>query len=302
MNLQTLNNEFGRDQQCQFVEEKAGFIFIKLQSKLAVATISLYGGQVLSFTAEHADSDLLFLSNKAWFETGKSIKGGCPICWPCFAQHADNALMPFHGFVRNQNWDVKAVEVNEQDEVEISLSISDNENSRAIWPYKFELIQKITIGKQLRIELITCNTGDQAFEITQAIHTYFSVGDIHQVSINGFDEKYYLDKVTGFAEKKQQGAIRFNSEVDRIYLDVSNALVIDDESLSRKIIIESEHSQTAIVWNPWEKISHESVDLDNESYLQFVCVETANAGKELLTVLPGESHSLVACYSIENVC
>jgi glucose-6-phosphate 1-epimerase len=147
--------------------------------------------------------------------------------------------------------------------------------------------------------LITQNTGNQAFEITQALHTYFKVGDIKQVSVQGLDGCPYLDKVDGGAEKQQTGEITISEEVDRVYTNVPARLVIDDAALGRQIQIQSTGSKTAIVWNPWSEISAKMADLGDQDYERFVCVETANAADDIITVKPGETVQLTAQYSIE---
>jgi len=298
MKLSLLNQKFSIKNHLEFVEAVAGFTFINIQTSLCEAKISLHGGQVLSFKPRHTSEDLLFVSDNAYYQTGKAIKGGCPICWPGFAQHPSYPQLPFHGFVRDQIWQLESTAINEKGEIEIILSISDSESTRSIWPFAFKLQQKIVLGEQLTIELKTTNNGQKSFEITQAIHSYFNIGDIEQVKVRGLDKKVYLDKVAGFAEKTQQGNITFNNEVDRIYLDVDNQIIIEDPVYNRQINIRNTNSLTTVVWNPWQAISRDSSDLTNDAYQQFVCVETANAAKEIITLKPAQVRTLSTCYEI----
>jgi glucose-6-phosphate 1-epimerase len=88
--------------------------------------------------------------------------------------------------------------------------------------------------------------------------------------------------------------------VDRVYTNVSAPeLVIADASLGRRICIGAEGSRTAIVWNPWIEIAKNMADLEDLDYLQFVCVETANAAADIVTIAPGASAKLVAHYRVE---
>ncbi len=298
MTLQLLNQKFSINKHLELVEGVAGFQFINIQTALCDAKISLHGGQVLSFKPRHVSEDLLFVSDNAYYQTGKAIKGGCPICWPGFAQHPSYSQLPFHGFVRDQIWQLDSTALNEKGEIEIILSITDSDSTRSIWPYSFKLQQKIILGEQLLIELLSENTGKQSFDITQAIHTYFNIGDIQAISVKGLDKQRYLDKVENFSECTQQGDINFKNEVDRIYLDVSNHIIIDDPVYNRQINISNTNSHTTVVWNPWQKISQDSADLTNDAYQHFVCVETANAANEIVVIEPGESRCLSACYEI----
>jgi glucose-6-phosphate 1-epimerase len=93
--------------------------------------------------------------------------------------------------------------------------------------------------------------------------------------------------------------VTVNGEVDRIYMDVGNELVIDDAGYGRKIHIVPSGSNTAVVWNPWSAISKSSADLQDDDYQRFLCVETANAGKDIVQVQAGSEYRLGAEYRIE---
>ena len=89
---------------------------------------------------------------------------------------------------------------------------------------------------------------------------YFKVGDISKVKVLGLEDRQYIDKVNNSEEKQQSGAVTIDSEVDRIYLGVGNTMIIDDAALGRCIQIISQGNKTAVVWNPWEKISTDMAD------------------------------------------
>ncbi len=116
----------------------------------------------------------------------------------------------------------------------------------------------------------------------------------------GLDGTDYLDKVDGFAQKTQSGPVTIDSEVDRIYKGVSAELVIDDASLERRIRIASRGCSTAVVWNPWIEIAASMADLDDDDYRKMLCVETANAGPEIVEIPAGSEYRLEAEYTIEG--
>ena len=243
---------------------------------------------------------MLFVSDKAYYENGKAIKGGIPVCWPWFGADPNDMGRPAHGFVRNRQWEVTGSESLANGSTKVVMGITDSDETREIWPHPFELSIEITVGDSLKVALLTHNTGDKSISISQALHTYFYVGDISKVQVLGLDGIDYLDKVDGFAEKTQSGPLRINGEVDRIYKGVSGELVIDDESLERKIRIAASGCSTAVVWNPWNEIAASMSDLNDDDYRKMICVETANAGPETVEVAAGGSYQLEAEYTIES--
>lgn len=300
MTIEQLNADRGIAGQLKFVEGKGGFPVIEIDGPKAKASISVYGGQVLSFQPIDEPEDLMFVSENAYYKEGKAIKGGIPVCWPWFGPDPEGLGRPSHGFVRNRLWNVLATETTAEGEVKVTLGLAETAETREIWPQAFEVAIAISVGDSLTVELITRNTGVRAFSITQALHTYFKVGDIQQVKVIGLDNLEYIDKPDGGAKKIQKSAVTFASEVDRIYTNVANKLVIEDAALGRKILISSTGSKTAVVWNPWVEISAKMADLESEDYKRLVCVETANAADDVVEVPAGSEYRLVANYKIER--
>jgi glucose-6-phosphate 1-epimerase len=292
--------EFEIENELQFVDIEHGFTYIEINNAKAHATISTYSGQVLSYRPKSQKDDLLFVSDKAYYESGKAIKGGIPVCWPWFGADPDDQGRPAHGFVRNRQWEVSGSESLADGSTKVVLGLADSEETREIWPHPFKLNIEITVGDSLGVALVTHNNGDENVTISQALHTYFYVGDIGKVRVLGLDGVEYLDKVDDFAEKTQSGPITINAEVDRIYKGVSGELVIEDESLGRKIRIASSGCSTAVVWNPWSEIAASMADLNDDDYRKMICVETANAGPETVEVAAGSSYRLEAVYTIES--
>jgi glucose-6-phosphate 1-epimerase len=300
MDLANLNSRFGIPDQVEFVSGEGDFPMIQVTNNFATAAISVYGGQVLSFQPKGAD-DLLFVSDNAYYRPGKAIKGGVPICWPWFGPDPEGAGRPSHGFVRNRLWEVISVEVLSDGSTLIVLGCSDTDDTRELWSNSFELKIEIVVGAALGVALISRNTSDRPFDITQALHTYFAVGDIAQVQVLGLDGTTYIDKVDNQQVKPQSGAIAIASEVDRIYQDVSGELMIQDSVLNRRIRILSTGNKTAVVWNPWIEVSAKSGDLTDDAYNRFVCVETTNAADDIVTVPAQGEFRLQVTYVLESL-
>jgi glucose-6-phosphate 1-epimerase len=301
MNIPQLNADFGIADQLQIVEGKGGFPYIQVDNAHATATISLYSGQVLSFQPKSEPTDLLFVSEHAFYQSGKAIKGGIPICWPWFGPDPDGLGRPAHGFVRNRMWQLLASQVTAAGQTQVTLGLADSPDTQAVWPQAFKLTLSITVGPSLTLELGTHNLGDQPITISQALHTYFRVGDIAQVQVLGLEGNDYLDKTDQGIEKSQAGPVTIAQEVDRVYLNVTvPELMIADAKLGRTIHITSQGSKTAIVWNPWQDIAKSMADLADDDYLSFICVETANTAQDLVTVAPSTTSTLTVNYRVSR--
>ncbi|SFE55928.1 D-hexose-6-phosphate mutarotase [Nitrosomonas sp. Nm166] len=298
MNIEQLNTNYNIAGQLEFIAGKGGLPMIQVNSSKAKALISLHAGQVLSFKPANEPEDIMFLSEKAYYQNGKAIKGGAPICWPWFGPDPEGKGRPGHGFVRNRLWNVITTEATANSDIKVILGLVDTSETQATWPYSFSLVQEILISDTLNLSLITRNTGNKNFSITQAFHTYFKIGNIAQVKVLGLEGCNYIDKVENSTQKQQMDAVTINSEVDRIYLDVSKPLTIDDSALNRRIQITSQGSKTAVVWNPWEKISREMADLEDTDYQRLLCVETTNAANNVIEVAPGSECRLTANYRV----
>ncbi len=298
MNFDELST-YELENELQFVDIEHGFTYIEINNAKAHATISTYSGQVLSYRPKSQNDDLLFVSEKAYYAPGKAIKGGIPVCWPWFGPDPDDRGRPAHGFVRNRQWEVIASESCTDGSTKVVLALADSEDTRDIWPHPFRLSIEITVGDSLKLALQTQNTGSDSITISQALHTYFYVGDVAKVQVHGLDGANYLDKTDDFAQKTQTGPVTIDAEVDRIYTGVTGELVIDDASLGRTIRIASSGCSTAVIWNPWIELAASMGDLDDADYKRMICVETANAGPETVEIAAGDSYRLEAEYTIE---
>ena len=252
---------------------------------------------MVSFQPASSANDLMYLSGDVLYKVGKGIRGGVPICWPWFGPHPTDSSKPSHGVARTSFWQVATTETTTSGATRVILKLVDTPDTRKLWDYSFELAIAITVGKTLELELITRNTGEQAFEITQALHTYFEISDVDQVKVIGLDGCDYIDKVDSGQVKTQLGEVAIASEVDRVYSNTPSELIVNDPALNRNIVVQSKNSTTAIVWNPWIDKSKTMGDFPNEDYQKMVCVETANAAQEIITVAPNTEYRLTAIYS-----
>ncbi len=280
----------------EFVEQAPGVILAQIGNEYATASVSLYAGQVLTFQPAGA-APVLWLSETAFYVPGKAIRGGIPVCWPWFGPHAGDSSKPAHGFVRTAQWNVVGSRQLEDGQTELTLQIVDNEATRALWPHAFELTLTVTVGEHLDVTLTTRNTGKEAFEISEALHTYFNVGDIRQIGVLGLEEAAFLDKVDGGKEKTQHGPVQFVGETDNVYLNTLGSNAITDPVLERSIILGKSGSHTTVVWNPWEGKCAKMADTPADGWEKMVCVEAANAFPGI-KVEGGQEHQLSVVYGV----
>ncbi len=298
MQLDTLNTRFAIDRQLKFVAGKGGLLNAEISNAHASASVSLYAGQVLAWQPKAAQHEVLFLSKQAYYQPGKAIKGGVPICWPWFGADPQGKGRPAHGFARTSEWEVLKTASLGNGATQLVLGLKLNESTRSLWAGDIEAQLDIVVGKTLRLALTTFNHGHQAIELSQALHTYFAVGDIAKTSVRGLEGTTYIDKVDGGKQKVQSGEMTVSAEVDRIYSGVKNDLQIHDAALNRVIHIHAGGSASAVVWNPWKDIAAGMADLGDEDYRHLLCVETTNAGSDVVKLAAGAEYVLTAEYAV----
>jgi glucose-6-phosphate 1-epimerase len=288
----SLNRLFGIKGSLEFFDGKGGLSIAKLMAGDATASVSTYAGQVLSYRPQDAE-DVFFLSNNAHFERGKAIKGGVPVCWPWFGPDPEGLGRPNHGFVRNRPWQIRGGRLLSDGAVELLLGLEDDAETRKFWPHAFDLEMRVTLGDRLEIGLLTRNRSKQPMTISQALHSYFLVGDIGEISVGGLANLHYIDKVYYGTLKSQQGIVQVSGETDRIYLDVDKPIDITDRKLGRRIQLSAAGSHSTVVWNPWVEVAKSMSDLEDNDYQRMICVETANAASDEVHIAPGGEHRLM---------
>lgn len=298
MNLTELEHPFSIPGHLSFREIEPGWVVADIANARGECTVALQGGHITHFCAV-GQAPLIWVSERAKFSTGKAIRGGVPICWPWFGPSVQTPPGPAHGIARTAVWQVLEAKALADGRTFLRLGLPDTPTARAQWPHPSSAELEITVGNTLTVTLVTRNTGTQNIVVGEALHTYFAISDVANISVSGLDGCDYLDKVDAGVRKTQHGPIQIESEVDRIYLNTSHDCLIDDRGWQRRIRIASEGARATVVWNPWLEKTSQMDDMAPEAYRRMVCVETANAADHLLTVLPGTEHRMSAIYSVE---
>jgi len=292
--LEQLNHAYGQENHLTFVQQ-GELLIATLSNAFGVARVALQGAQVLDWQPTGSATPVIWTSSAAVYQQGKGVRGGVPVCWPWFG--AGEAGKPAHGFVRTKLWQVTGSSVTESG-VSITLSTGDDEATRALWPHRFMLSLTVMLGEDIRIDLTTHNTDTAPFTITEALHTYFGIGDVDQVSVAGLDGVYYLDKVRDMAQYQQQGDVAIVGEVDRVYVNTTADTQIVDRALSRRIVITKENSSSTVVWNPGTEKEAGFADMAQGDHRLMLCVESGTAGGDCVTVPASAQHQLRVRYAL----
>lgn len=304
MNSRYLREKFAIADVLDFDESEYGLTRAIVTTKVCSAELYLQGAHLAQW--QPADSKpVLFLSEQSEFRPGKAIRGGIPIVFPWFGArkatpYSSRTDGPSHGFARNSNWQFASATMN-GDALRLRLTLDPNEMSRSLGYEDFQLIYDVTVGADLRLQLTVENGMQRSMIFEEALHSYFMVGDATQTEISGLADTEYFDKTDGFKRKTQnENVLVLNGETDRPYVNSEARVTIKDPELNRRLSIEKQNSKTTVVWNPWSELSAKLADLGSDGWRRMVCIETANAMENAVTVEPGESHTMHAYVTVNG--
>ncbi len=107
-------------------------------------------------------------------------RGGIPILFPIAGAAGSDEIsgrLMLHGFARDLLWEITEVDQNSENKNSITFRLVSNNNSRAIFPFDFELLNKITLtDRSLRFDVQVKNIGSrgEAMPYVLGFHPYFS--------------------------------------------------------------------------------------------------------------------------------
>jgi glucose-6-phosphate 1-epimerase len=292
MTIQELNERFAIPGVAQIAAGRGDLAKIDITTPAAQAEIYLQGAHLTSWHPANSE-EVIFLSKQARWEPGKAIRGGIPICFPWFRGKQDDPTAPAHGFARTTTWQIASI-VQQQDSVIVTLELGSDESTKKWWPHEFRLRYRVSVGLELRLELVVMNTGTDPIRFEEALHTYHSVGEVEKIRIAGLDQTVFLDNTNDNREVLQTNDVVISGPVDSAYLNTQATLELVDPVLHRRMRIEKENSLTTVVWNPGKQGARALADLGNDEWRQMAFVEACNIRDYAVNLLPGEEHRMVA--------
>lgn len=250
---------------------------IVIDHPLCQAAVSIQGAQLLTWTPTGEAKPIIWLSDTATFNKGKAIRGGVPLCWPWFG----SITKPAHGFARVVDWTLIALEEN-QDGVMLQFNLQDSYETRSLWDHSFNAIITIKLGTRCYIEFACL--GD--FSTTAALHSYFTVSNIKDISLSGLG-RHYLDNGVENTLGPDQDLQTVDHAIDRIYTHPEAIAYLHDNNRVIKII--HHDASDVVVWNPWHNGAEALDDMKIDDYKNMICIETARIHDPLLSTATNPS-------------
>lgn len=283
----------------RFQDAEGGLVRVDVMTPLCRGQMFLHGAHVAAFCPSGMEP-VLFLSDQSLFEAGKPIRGGVPVIFPWFGPREGQPESPAHGFARTMIWEMESLECVGDGAVGITLTLRSNEETRKLWPHDFELRFHVSFGRELEMNLEVTNRSGAPFTFEEALHTYFAVSDIRAVTSKGFENAHYLDKTDGAQRKFQDSSpVRMTGETDRVYLDTRTTCAVEDASKNRRIVVEKSGSDTTVLWNPWFAKAVRLPDFGDDEWPGMMCIETANAVSNAVTLGHGKTHAMSTRIRVE---
>ncbi|KAK3281166.1 hypothetical protein CYMTET_11027 [Cymbomonas tetramitiformis] len=255
----------------------------------SVAEVYLFGANVTSFRTPNG-AEVLYVRPDAAFDGVKPISGGIPICFPQFGPGGDSPgalpavpAMQQHGFARNLAWEVVASGSDlgyGGHDVGLALRLCDNDYTRAMWDFPFELIYEVNLGEdELRCSLTVSNPGEVAFPFTAALHTYVSVFDVEDKKVNlvGLQDTRCYDKAmhpTKLRVRDQtEELVTFDGGLyDSVFVDTAPTVGLNVGTGASVLVSNTSGFTDTVVWNPGKEAMP-------GWYRDFVCVESGRVAR-----------------------
>lgn len=293
-----------------------GLPTLLIDTPLARCEIGLQGAQVLSFIPAHDGRDLLWCS-PARLQPGRPVRGGIPICWPWFSRQGQTPAAVQHGFARRLPWALRQAQEAADGSVRVTLELMappiEKPNGglkergapqtawpQTDWPASCTAELHLEISAALTVRLISRNDSDTPLRLTQALHTYLRVGDVHHTALHGLQGRDYLDNLQGLTRFTQHVPWHFDQACDRIYLETAAEHVLEDPLLRRSIRIRSQGSGSTVVWNAGAPGYAALGDVPAHAWPGYLCVEAANCEPhDPVLLAPGARTELVQTLALD---
>lgn len=230
----------------------------------STSTVYTLGACVTSYV--DGGTEFLKVRPDAKMDGSKPISGGLAFCWPQFGPDSglEGLSLQQHGFARNVDWSVSSLSGDS-----VTMTLEPNDYTKGMWDKDFSCSYTVTVADgSLDTEFKVKNNGAEAFSQQAALHSYFDVSSLENLSIEGgFKGKTYIDKMDGGSEKtEERDALTITAETDSIYLGVSDSSIVDSGKGKKVSVVTESGWEDCVVWNPHGD--------EGMGYDTFVCAES----------------------------
>lgn len=242
----------------------------------ASAEIYLHGAHLSSWIPA-GSTEAFFVSRAALFAEGTPIRGGVPVVFPQFAELGS---LPKHGLVRTLAWTPKE----RPGPAAVTLQLDESAETLALWPHRFHLEVAVELETEAIVQrLAVRNVGPDAFSFTAALHSYLRVADVRATTVEGLRGVKYRDKVAGNRELVDEAPeVRILGQVDRVYLQAPDAVLVRDHAGARSFRLTRSGFADLVVWNPDREVAASFPDMEEDEYVEMLCVEVAQVGEPIV--------------------
>jgi galactose mutarotase-like enzyme len=257
------------------------------------------GGIILGWQV--GDRTLLYLDTDRYANPSLSIRGGIPILFPICGNLVNDTYMlngkaytlKQHGFARDLPW--RVIDQQTGDPVSITLGLESNEQTRAVYPFDFELAFTYRLfDTALELHQRYTNRSPETMPFAAGFHPYFPVADKTQLAFEIPGSEYTVKQTQ--AVHPFDGSFDFNQdEIDVAFQGVTGteATVSDRRQATKLTLSYSQAFSTLVFWTVKGK--------------DFYCLEpwtaprnALNTGDSLLHLEPGASLELMFRLSVEG--
>jgi len=243
--------------------------------------------------------EILYLNKETFNDPARNVRGGIPILFPICDRLSEGVYeidgksyqLNNHGFARNACWEV--LESNEE-ECFIKLGLSSNPETKAVYPFDFQLTFTFQLQKQqFTIYQEYQNRSEQNMPMYAGFHPYFLTHDKYIVLQT--DANHYLD-MHDRSQKKYKGSFHLETTTEAFILTDAKQKNIHfslSSAAKRVVLTYGKEFHYVAVWS--------------EPGKEFVCIEpwmakpnSFNTREDLIFVKPNETLRTFFTISLEK--
>lgn len=175
------------------------------------------GGMLTEFFV--GENPMFYLDRDTLHDPTKNVRGGNPVLFPICGPLENGAYMlpdgrqyrmNQHGLARDKPWEVAATECY-QDSALITLALTDDDETRQVYPFKFRLVFTYIIERgKITIEQTYGNGSRESMPFYAGFHPYFHASGVKARSLQ-IPAPAYIDVKSGMVYENT-GVLDINSK------------------------------------------------------------------------------------------